>query len=146
MSSSFLGEALKHLPHGPGFRFVDRLSRLEPGNYGQGEYHVRGDEPFLEAHFPGNPMFPGVLLVEAAAQLAGIVAQSDRRYSPIEDLRVSALRRVKITGSAVPGQTLILEASVVSRRDHLLLAQVAAYVGDTIVMEGEVSLGGAPAK
>jgi len=70
-----LAKALAFLPHGPEFRFVDRLTALEPGVHGAGEYTVRGDEPFLRGHFPGDPMMPGVLLVEAAAQLAGIVAR-----------------------------------------------------------------------
>ncbi|MST95403.1 MAG: hypothetical protein EXS33_09100 [Pedosphaera sp.] len=72
-----LAIALASLPHGPEFRFLDRLLRLDPGQSGAGEYTVRRDEPFLRGHFPGQPMMPGVLLVEAAAQLAGTVAQSD---------------------------------------------------------------------
>jgi len=69
-----LQAALKFLPHGPEFRFLDRLTSLDPGRSGAGEYRVRGDEPFLRGHFPGQPIFPGVLLAEAAAQLAGVVA------------------------------------------------------------------------
>src|SRR5882724_171753 len=72
-----LATALNSLPHGPEFRFLDRLLSLEPGQSGVGEYTVRGDEPFLRGHFPGQPMVPGVVLVEAAAQLAGTIAQSD---------------------------------------------------------------------
>ena len=75
-------DALAFLPHGPEFRFVDRLLTLDPGKNGSGEYKVRGDEPFLRGHFPGQPLFPGVLLVEAAAQLAGTVAQSDPQIPP----------------------------------------------------------------
>src|SRR3954447_25825470 len=95
---------LAGLPHGPEFRFLDRLLSLEPGQSGTGEYLVRGDEPFLKGHFPGAPLFPGVLLLEAAAQLAGTVAQSDPKLTPLKELKLTALKGVKILGSARPGE------------------------------------------
>ena len=91
--------ALNLLPHGPEFRFVDRLLSLTPGKEGVGEYRVRGDEPFLRGHFPREPLFPGVLLVEAAAQLAGVVAQSDPAIQPLSGLKLAGLRQVKILGT-----------------------------------------------
>src|SRR5271156_6023367 len=93
-----LQRALNLLPHGAEFRFIDRLVNLNPGLSGEGEYKVRGDEPFLRGHFPGEPIFPGVLLVEAAAQLAGVVAQCDPQISPMPGLKLTALRAVKILG------------------------------------------------
>src|SRR5438105_7575755 len=113
--SESLARALESLPHGAEFRFIDRLLALDPGIAGAGEYQVRGDEPFLRGHFPGEPMFPGVLLLEAAAQLAGTVAQSDPEVPPILGLKLTALRAVKITGTARPGQTLRLEARITGR-------------------------------
>src|SRR3974377_630747 len=89
-----LAAALARLPHGRGFRFLDRLVKLEAGKTGAGEYTVRGDEPFLRGHFPGQPMFPGVLLIEAAAQLAGAVAQCDPNIPPLPGLKLTALRSV----------------------------------------------------
>src|SRR5471030_2156688 len=87
-----LATALKLLPHGAEFRFIDRLTSLNPGQYGEGEFTLRGDEPFLRGHFPGEPIFPGVLLVEAAAQLSGVVAQSDPQIPPLNNLKLTALR------------------------------------------------------
>src|SRR4051812_19369935 len=126
--SDQLEQALNSLPHGPEFRFLDRLVSLDGGKTGVGEYTVRNDEPFLRGHFPGHPIFPGVLLVEAAAQLAGTVAQSDPEVSPLPGLKLAAIRGIKILGTAMPGETVRLEASIISRMAHLIHAKVAASV------------------
>src|SRR5438477_8153304 len=117
---SSLAKALASLPHGPEFRFIDRLLSLDPGKHGVGEYTVRGDEPFLRGHFPGQPMMPGVLLVEAAAQLAGTVAQSDPKLAPMQGLKLTALRGVKIPGTARPGEVIRIEASIIGRLGNLV--------------------------
>src|SRR5580693_1342135 len=118
--------ALKFLPHGAEFRFIDRLTNLNPGENGAGEYTVRGDEPFLRGHFPGEPIFPGVLLVEAAAQLAGSVAQSDPQIPPLKNLKLTAMRAVKILGTARSGETIQLVATVAGRLGNLIQASASA--------------------
>ena len=137
-----LATALRHLPHGPEFRFLDRLLTLDPGQSGSGEYTVRGDEPFLRGHFPGQPLFPGVLLAEAAAQLAGTVAQSDPKVSPLPGLKLTALRSVKIVGSAKPGEVLHLEARITGRLANLVQAQATVSVNGRVVLQGELTLSG----
>ena len=137
-----MDDALNSLPHGPEFRFVDRLLQLEPGKSGAGEYTVRGDEPFLRGHFPGQPLFPGVLLVEAAAQLAGTVAQSDPQIPPLAGLKLTALRGIKILGTARPGEAIRLEARILNRLGNLIQAQVSATVNEHVVMQGELTLSG----
>jgi 3-hydroxyacyl-[acyl-carrier-protein] dehydratase len=137
-----LQRALDRLPHGPEFRFVDRLLNIERGRSGVGEHAVRGDEPFLRGHFPGQPLFPGVLLIEAAAQLAGIVAQSDAQIAPLPGLKLAAVRAVKFSGTALPGDVLRLEARILSRMANLVQAEVNASVNGRIVMQGELTLSG----
>lgn len=139
-------QALSLLPHGTEFRFIDRLLRLEPGRSGEGEYRVRGDEPFLRGHFPDEPIFPGVLLVESAAQLAGVVAQSDPAIPPLAGLKLTAMRSIKIFGTARPGEVIKLEARVIGRMGALIQTQVSASVGGIVVMTGEVTLSGIEAR
>jgi 3-hydroxyacyl-[acyl-carrier-protein] dehydratase len=137
-----MNDPLDSLPHGPEFRFIDRVLKLEPGKNGSGEYTVRGDEPFLRGHFPGQPLFPGVLLVEAAAQLAGTVAQSDPNISPLAGLKLTAMRGIKILGTARPGEVIYLEAKILNRLGNLIQAQVSAAVNNQTVMQGELTLSG----
>jgi 3-hydroxyacyl-[acyl-carrier-protein] dehydratase len=137
-----LATALNLLPHGAEFRFIDRLTKLDGGKSGAGEYTVRGDEPFLRGHFPGEPIFPGVLLVEAAAQLAGVIAQSDTQIPPLKNLKLTALRNVKILGTAKPGETILLEAKITGRLGHLVQAQTTARVAGEIVLTAELTLSG----
>jgi 3-hydroxyacyl-[acyl-carrier-protein] dehydratase len=113
-------EALAALPHGPEFRFIDQLTELQPGRSGAGQYRIRGDEPFLVGHFPGNPMMPGVLMVEAIAQLGGVVAQCDPDHPPLEELRLGGVRSAKILGSAKPGETLEIRAEIEGRMGGLV--------------------------
>jgi 3-hydroxyacyl-[acyl-carrier-protein] dehydratase len=137
-----MNNALAHLPHGPEFRFIDRLTALDPGKSGHGEYTVRGDEPFLRGHFPGHPLMPGVLLIEAAAQLAGTVAQSDPGISPLQDLRLTAIRACKILGTAKPSETIALEARVTGRMGGLIQATATASVDGRLVLQAELTLSG----
>src|SRR5688572_23193053 len=68
------------LPHRPPFRFVDAVDELVAGESIRARYRVTGDEAFLAGHFPGNPVFPGVIQLEALAQAGAIAVLSDERY------------------------------------------------------------------
>ncbi|HUZ08261.1 MAG TPA: 3-hydroxyacyl-ACP dehydratase FabZ family protein [Candidatus Paceibacterota bacterium] len=142
MNPDDLQRALKLLPHGAEFRFIDRLTSLNPGENGAGEYTVRGDEAFLRGHFPGEPIFPGMLLVEAAAQLAGVVAQSGPKIPPLNNLKLTALRSVKILGTARPGEIIQLEARIAGRLGSLVQAQATASVNGHAVLQAELVLSG----
>lgn len=137
---------LDFLPHGPEFRFLDSIVSLTPGREGAGEYRVRGDEPFLRGHFPGEPIFPGVLLVEAVAQLAGVVAQSDPAIPPLAGLKLAALRSVKIMGAARPGDVIELHARITGRLDNLIQAEAVGKVSGRQVLAAQLTLSGDPVK
>jgi 3-hydroxyacyl-[acyl-carrier-protein] dehydratase len=134
--------AMRSLPHGPEFRFVDRMVSLTPGVKGVGEYHVRGDEYYLRGHLPGEPILPGVLLLESAAQVAGMVAQEDPANPRWPRLKLTALRAVKIFGSVRPGETLRVEAVITGILGNMIQAQVSAFVGEAKVLSAELALSG----
>ena len=137
-----LSQALQLLPHGAEFRFIDRLLSLEPGRCATAELQVAPDAPFLRGHFPGQPLFPGVLLIEAGAQLAGIAAQSDPQLTPLPNLKLTAVRNVKITGTAKPGEVIRIEAAVTGRLNNLVQAEVSATVQHRTIMQGALTLSG----
>jgi 3-hydroxyacyl-[acyl-carrier-protein] dehydratase len=137
-----LTNALASLPHGPEFRFLDRLTALDPGKSGVGEYTLRGNEAFLRGHFPGQPIMPGVLLVEAAAQLAGTVAQSDPVIPPLKDLKLTAIRAAKILGAAQPGELISLEARVTARMGNLIQANATAHCAGRALLSADIVLSG----
>jgi 3-hydroxyacyl-[acyl-carrier-protein] dehydratase len=88
------------LPHRAPFLFVDGVDSCEPAVAIRAHYRVTGDEPFLAGHFPGNPVFPGVLQLEALAQAGAIAVLADARYSDklplfggVEDVRFRRMVR-----------------------------------------------------
>jgi len=141
MSSSF-SSALNSLPHGPSFRFVDELVSLDGGKSGEGIYRVKGDEAFLEGHFPGHPMMPGVILIEAIAQLGGVVAQSDPVEKPLADLRLTAVRAAKILGAAVPGEVLEIRVAVEGRLGGLIQVDGEIHTGGNLLAKAKITLSG----
>ncbi|RBP35674.1 3-hydroxyacyl-[acyl-carrier-protein] dehydratase [Roseimicrobium gellanilyticum] len=133
---------LDSLPHGPEFRFVDAIVELEPGRRAVGTYLLKGSEDFLRGHFPAQPILPAVIMVEAIAQVAGVALQSDSQIPAMPDLRLTAIRNVKILGTAVPSETLQIEATIQGRMGNLVQAAGSVRVGDRLIAEGQVTMSG----
>lgn len=139
-SPSAFDDALAALPHGEGFRFVDALTHLEPGVTGTGTYQVTGKEDFLRGHFPGKPMVPAVIMVEALAQLGGVVAQSDPRSAHLSNLRLTALKNVKVFDAAYPGYLLELRTRVSGRLGNLIQLEGQVIHDGTMLMAAQITL------
>ena len=134
--------ALQALPHGPSFRFLDELVSLVPGHEATAIYRVRGDEAFLEGHFPGNPIMPGVILIEAIAQLGGVVIQTDPEHPMMSDLRLTGVRAAKILGAAMPGNLLEIRAKVEGRLGALVQVEGDVRGPEGLLATGRISLSG----
>jgi len=106
-----LSEAVGLLPHRPPFLFVDAVDALEPGESARARYRVKGDEPFLAGHFPGNPIFPGVIQLEALAQAGAIALLSDPRYAGTLPL-FGGVEDVRFRRMVVPGDELVLDVTL----------------------------------
>ncbi|MGI6119541.1 MAG: 3-hydroxyacyl-ACP dehydratase FabZ [Desulfosporosinus sp.] len=123
------------IPHRYPFLMVDRIIELEEGIRAVGIKNVSGNEPFFQGHFPGYPIMPGVLIMEALAQVGAVVILKKPEY--IDYLALFAgLDDVKFKGQVFPGDQLRLEVELIKSRKTFGVAQGKAYVGETLVAQG----------
>ena len=99
------------LAHRPPFLFCDEITELEPGVSCTAQWHLTGEEPFFSGHFPGRPTLPGVLMVEALAQTAGLAALSDKEFLGRLPL-FGGIDKARFRRQVIPGDTLNLQATL----------------------------------
>jgi 3-hydroxyacyl-[acyl-carrier-protein] dehydratase len=128
-------EILAILPHRYPFLMVDRVIELEPDVKAVGIKNISVNEPFFQGHFPGNPVMPGVLIVEALAQVAGILAFKSGVQG--ETVYFMSIEKVKFRKIVMPGDQLRLEVNVMHRRGKVWKFSGNAFVGDKLTSEAE---------
>lgn len=124
------------IPHRYPFLLVDRILELEPGQRAVGIKNVSGNEPFFAGHFPGHPVMPGVLILEALAQVGACAMLSLEEYRN-RMAYFAGIDSVKFRRMVIPGDQLRLEVELVKLRGLFGKARGRATVDDILVAEGE---------
>ncbi|MBA2849292.1 3-hydroxyacyl-ACP dehydratase FabZ [Thermosulfuriphilus ammonigenes] len=127
------------LPHRYPFLLVDRILEVEPGVSIKGLKNVTINEPFFQGHFPGQPIMPGVLILEAMAQVATILAKlTDPEELADKLVYFAGIDGVRFRHPVHPGDQLILELVNLKRKRNIWKMAGKAYVADRLVAEAEL--------
>ena len=122
------------------FILVDAVTEYEPGGRLVAYKNVTVSEEFFQGHFPGSPLMPGVLMIEALTQAAGALVLSREGAPPTARAALRGVNNAKFRRQVVPGDRLRLEVTLGPVRSRLAKAQAAAYVDDQVVAEAELLL------
>ena len=135
-----INEISEYLPHRYPFLLVDRVLELEPGSFIRGFKNVTINEPFFDGHFPGNPVMPGVLMVEAMAQLAGILAFKTKGRKPSDGsiYYLGGADSARFKRPVVPGDRLEMEARIIADRSLVMKFACTAYVDGQTACSAEI--------
>jgi 3-hydroxyacyl-[acyl-carrier-protein] dehydratase len=130
---------MQYLPHRYPFILVDRILEIEPSKRVVGLKNVTMNEPFFQGHFPGTPIMPGVLIIEAMAQTSGVLAISSLEKGKEGALMYfMGLDQVKFRKMVVPGDQLIMELNVLKQRAKIMKLAGVAKVDGRVVAEAQL--------
>jgi len=136
-------DIIKILPHRYPFLLVDRIIELELGKSVVGIKNVTIDEPFFRGHFPDKPIMPGVLIIEAMAQVGGVLAQltihGEQGHERKDPAFFMAMDKVKFRRMVVPGDRLVLSLQSLRSGSRIWKMAGKAFVEEEVVAEAELT-------
>jgi len=131
------------LPHRYPFLLVDRITKLTPGEYIEGLKNVSISEPVFQGHFPGHPIYPGVMIIEGMAQAGGVLAFKSMDEVSQEDIAnkvvyFMSIDKAKFRAPVTPGDQLIYKINVIKHKGAVWQLDAKAYVDDKVVAQAEL--------
>lgn len=131
-------EIMEIIPHRQPFLLVDTIEEMEVGVRAVGKKCVSYNEPFFAGHFPSEPVMPGVLIIEALAQV-GAVAILSKEENKGKIAYFAAINSAKFKGKVVPGDVLRLETEIIKAKGPIGVGSAKAYVDDKLVCQAELT-------
>ena len=129
-------EIMKILPHRYPFLMVDKIVDLVPGKSASGIKNISVNEPYFTGHFPGNPIMPGVLMIEAMAQVGACAILCEEKYHH-QLAYLAGADHIRFKRLVVPGDTLLITTELIKVRADIGKAKGKITVNDELVCEGE---------
>lgn len=132
-------ELFEYLPHRYPFLLVDRVLEVVPNERIRGLKNVSFNEDFFNGHFPGNPVMPGVLMIEAMAQLAGVLAFESKGTRPADGYiyYLAGVDKARFRRPVVPGDQLVMGCNILADRRGLMRFHGEAFVGEELACSAE---------
>ncbi len=125
------------IPHRYPFLLVDKIEEVEPGKRAVGTKNVTVNEPFFQGHFPEFPVMPGVLIIEAMAQVGAVAVLSMSEFAGKMAL-FAGIEKAKFRRQVLPGDILRMEVEMTKLRGSIGKAKAVARVGDSVAAEAEL--------
>ncbi len=139
-------QIMEFLPHRYPMLLIDRITELEPGHRAAGYKNISGNEPFFPGHFPGNPLLPGVIMIEAMAQLGGTAILEPGAFAR-KTPYLAGIDKAKFRRPVIPGDRLMMEAVVTGSKLNIGWVEAEAKVDGKLICTAKLmfSIVSAPA-
>ena len=126
------------IPHRQPFLLIDTIEELEEGTRAVGKKCVSFNEPYFQGHFPGNPVMPGVLIVEALAQVGAVALLGLEQWKG-KTAYFAGIDKVRFKQKVVPGDVLMLETKIIKVKGPIGMGEATATVNGKVVCKAELT-------